>query len=52
MKAAINGENTPDEKGNPPKNNWENLRNCWNAISDSKINCPMPNYKLLFRNYK
>ena len=36
----------------PPKNNLENLRNCWNAISDSKINCPMPNYKLLLRNYK
>ena len=48
----INGEITPDESGNPPKNNWENLRNCWNAISDSKINCPMPNYKLLLRNYK
>ena len=31
---------------------WGNLRNCWNAISDSKINCPMPNYKLLLRNYK
>ena len=45
-------KHTADESGNPPKNNWENLRNCWNAISDSKINCPMPNYKLLLRNYK
>lgn len=27
-------------------------RNCWNAISESKINCPMPDYKLLCRNYK
>ena len=48
----INGEITPDQNGNPPKNNWENLRNYWNAISDSKINCPMPDYKLLLRNYK
>lgn len=48
----INGENTPDENGNSPKNNWENLRNCWNAISESKINCTMPDYKLLIRNYK
>ena len=43
----INGEITPDQNGNLPKNNWENLRNCWNAISNSKINCPMPDYKLL-----
>ena len=48
----INGEITPDENGNPPKNNWENLRNCWNAINESKINIPMPDYKLLFKNYK
>lgn len=48
----INGEITPDENGVPPKNNWENLRNCWNANSESKINCSMPDYKLLFRNYK
>ena len=48
----INGENTPDENGNLPKNNWENLRNCWNAISKNKINCSMPDYNLLFKNYK
>lgn len=48
----VNGEVTPDEKGELPKTNWENLRNCWNAISESKINCPMPDYNLLFRNYK
>ena len=48
----INGEITPDENGNPPKNNWENLKNCWNAINESKINIPIPDYKLLFKNYK
>ena len=48
----INGEITPNKNGELPKNNWENLRNCWNAISESQIDCPMPDYKLLFKNYK
>jgi hypothetical protein len=48
----INGEITSDKDGNLPKNNWENLRNCWNAISKNKINCFMPDYNLLFKNYK
>lgn len=42
-----------DEKGELPKTNWENLKNMWNKYyPQAKINCPMPNYSLLEKDYK
>jgi len=43
-----------DENGNPPANNWENLKNTWNVeYPQAKIEIKtMPDYKNLFNNYK
>jgi hypothetical protein len=42
-----------EQNGELPKSNWENLRNMWNNYyPQAKINCPMPNYSLLEKDYK
>ena len=41
------------EDGTLPSNNWENLVCMWNNYyPEAKINCSMPNYNLLEKDYK
>lgn len=44
---------TLNNNGEYPDNNWENLKNIWNGYyPKTVINCNMPNYELLEKDYK
>ena len=53
LSVLIYKKGNEDEEGNLPKTNWENLKNMWNNYyPGAKIDCSMPNYNLLEKDYK